>query len=53
MIQLTPTKVVHIIVTNMTIAGQRFGKHVPVATNRRSNRQTVGGSDLSSVRPEL
>jgi hypothetical protein len=41
------------IVTNMTIAGQRFGGHVLVATNRRSSRRTIGGSDLSSVRPEF
>jgi hypothetical protein len=26
----------------MTIAGQRFGKHVPAATNRRNNSRTVG-----------
>jgi hypothetical protein len=41
------------IVTNMTITGQRFGEHVPAATNRRSNRRTVGRSNLSSVHPEL
>jgi hypothetical protein len=40
------------IVTNMSFTGQRFGKHVPAATNKRSNKRTVGGSDLSSVRPE-
>jgi hypothetical protein len=34
------------IVTNMTIAGQCFGKHVPAAVNRRSNRRTVAGSSV-------
>jgi hypothetical protein len=41
------------IVTNMTITGQRFGKHVPAAMNRRSNRRTVGCSDLASLHLEL
>jgi hypothetical protein len=33
----------------MAIAGQRVGKYVPAATNRRSNRRTVGGSDVCSI----
>jgi hypothetical protein len=41
------------IVTNMTIAGQRFGKHVPSATNRRSNTQSVRGGGRCTFRPEL
>jgi hypothetical protein len=40
----------HIMIN--VIARQRFGKHVPATTNRRSNRRNVG-SDLSSLRPEL
>jgi hypothetical protein len=30
-----------------------LGKHVPVATNRRSNRRTVGDGDLYSARLEV
>jgi hypothetical protein len=41
------------IVMNMTISGQQIGKHVPDATGKRSNRRTVGRTDLSSVHPEL
>jgi hypothetical protein len=66
------------IVTNITIATQRFGKHIPEVkqsavegpplmgskslgtflsngqnTSKTSSRRTVGGSGLSSVRPEL
>jgi hypothetical protein len=44
---------VHSLVDIVTIARQRFDKHVPAATNGRSKRRTVGGSDLSSVRSEL
>jgi peroxiredoxin len=34
-------------VTNMTIAGQRFGKHVPAATNKRGiNTRCYEGRSL-------
>jgi hypothetical protein len=37
----------------MTTAGQRLGKHVAAATIRRSNRRTVGDSNLYSVHLEV
>jgi hypothetical protein len=54
--QRLDTKLTHVTAatedTEYCVAKRRFGKHVPVATNRHSNRRTVLDGDIYSVRLE-